>query len=214
MLHIQRFVVNMIQENCYLLYDERKCAMIVDCGAYFPEERKAICDFIKNEELTLTQMCNTHGHFDHLFGAHFICETYGVELQIAQTEESTFATANGQAATFFGQNIPVESCPVGRWLHDGDDITVGQTHWKAIATPGHTPGGLCFYCEKEKVLLSGDSLFRHEIGRCDLPGGSETQLVTALKDRILALPDDVVVLPGHGPQTTVGEERAHNPYLQ
>lgn len=214
MLYIKRFVVNMIQENCYLLYDEEKRATIVDCGAFFPEERKAIDDFIEKEKLTLTQMCNTHGHFDHLFGAHHIYESYGVKLQIAKDEEEIYATANLQAASFMGNALPVEPCPVGRWLHEGDEITIGQTRWRVIATPGHTPGGICLYCPTEKVLLSGDSLFRHEIGRCDLPGGSETQLIDVLKRKVLSLPGEVVVLPGHGPQTTIEEERTRNPYLR
>lgn len=213
-MQITRFVVNMIEENCYLLSDDKGQAALVDCGAFYPEERKAIADYIDQHKLTLTHLLNTHGHFDHLFGASFVYERYGLGPEMAEAERETYAAASEQMRQFIHRDLPLTTPPVARWLHDGDTVKVGDITLEVIATPGHTPGGICFYCAKEGVLFSGDSLFHHEIGRCDLPGGDLHQLITALKTRILPLPDTVKVLPGHGEATTIGDERANNPYLQ
>lgn len=214
MMQITRFVVNMIEENCYLFYDENGQAALVDCGAFYPEECRAISDFIEQHNLKLTHLLNTHGHFDHVFGASYIYEHYGIGPEMAATERTTYEAAGEQMRQFIHRDLPLTTPPVSRWLNDGDLIEVGSLSLRVIATPGHTPGGICFYCEREGILFSGDSLFHHEIGRCDLPGGSLTQLVTALKTRLLTLPDNVQVLPGHGETTTIGEERRCNPYLQ
>lgn len=203
----------MIEENCYLLYDETGEAALIDCGAFYPEEHKAIADFLANRNLKLTHLFNTHGHFDHLFGAYKVYEDYGVKVELCEDERPVYEQAVAQMRQFMHREIPLQLPPVGRYFKDGDELAVGGMTLKVIATPGHTPGGVCLYAEKEGVLFSGDSLFRREIGRCDLPGGSEVQLITALRTRILALPDEVQVLPGHGEATTVGEERQHNPYL-
>ena len=213
-MHITRFVVNMVEENCYLFYDDTREAAIIDCGALYPEEKQAISDFLSRNKLKLTHLINTHGHFDHIFGAEYIYAHYGVSIELSTAERATYESAHQQMVQFIHRDIPVQTPPVGRWLNDGDIIHVGNTSLQVIATPGHTPGGICFYCEQEGVLFSGDSLFHHEIGRCDLPGGNLHQLIDALKTRILPLPDTVKVFPGHGEATTIGEERMHNPYLQ
>ncbi len=205
----------MIEENCYLLHDsDSKDAALIDCGAFFPEERKAISDSIEQQGLKLTHLFNTHAHFDHLFGAGYIHDRYGVGIELCEAERSTYDSVGEQVKLFLHQQLPLQLPPVVRWFHDGDRLTVGPLTLEVIATPGHTPGGICFYDEADGVLFSGDSLFRHEIGRCDLPGGSLSSLVSSLKERILALPDEVKVLPGHGDATTVGEERRSNPYLR
>lgn len=215
MIQITRFVVNMIEENCYLFHDsDSREAALVDCGAFFPEERKAISDFIDQHDLKLTHLFNTHAHFDHIFGARYIYDRYGVGIELCEAERSTYESAADQSRLFMRQNLPLELAPVARWFHDGDKLTVGPITLEVIATPGHTPGGVCFYDAADGVLFSGDSLFRHEIGRCDLPGGDLHALVSSLKARILPLPDEVKVLPGHGDATTVGEERRLNPYLR
>ena len=213
-MHITRFIVNMIEENCYLVWDEAGQAALIDCSAFYPEEQKAISDFIAQKGLTLTRLLNTHGHFDHIFGASFVYDTYGVPIELCDAERQTYESSVEQMARFMHRPIPLQLPPEARYFKDGDKLQVGSLTARVIATPGHTPGGVCFYFEEEGVLFSGDSLFRGEIGRCDLPGGNEIQLIEGLRQRILTLPPEVQVLPGHGDATSIATERSSNRYLR
>lgn len=212
-IQIERFVVNMIEENAYLLYDDSREAVMIDCGAFYDEDKEAISTFIESKGLNLRRLLNTHAHFDHLFGADYIYNKYGVKVEVSEEEENTYKQAALQLKLFMHRDIPLLLPPLGPSFHDCDRIRTGNMELEVIATPGHSPGGVCFYCESERLLFSGDSLFRGSIGRCDLPGGNEGQLLTALKERVLALPDDVKVYPGHGESTTIGAERTGNAYL-
>ncbi len=203
----------MVSENCYLIADANGEAALIDCGAFYKEEREAVSRAISTSKLHLVRVLNTHAHFDHVFGLSYIYKEYGVKPQICEDERSTYIHAREQMMNFIGLDAPLELPPIGETFRHGDVLQVGTISLRVIATPGHTPGGVCFYSEADKVLFSGDSLFRHEIGRCDLPGGDGHALVSTLRERILALPDDVTVLPGHGEATTVGEERLHNRYI-
>ncbi len=214
MLTIKRFTVNLIEENCYILSDETREAVIIDCGALFPAEQETLRAYITEGKLTPRHLLCTHGHFDHVFGAQFVADTYGLQPEICADDLDTYAGSREQMRLFIRQDIPFSLPAPGPALHDGDTIAFGSHTLRVIATPGHTPGGVCFYCAEENALISGDSLFRHEIGRCDLPGGDERALVSALKRRLLVLPGQTKVYPGHGPATTIAEERAANPYLQ
>lgn len=212
-LNIQCFVVNMIEENCYILWDDSKEAVIVDCGAFYEEEKEQIRSFITEKGLTVRHLLNTHGHFDHVFGNAFISETYGINPQLSWDETDTYLVAAEQMRQFIHRDIPLTLPPIGRSLMDGDEIVFGNHTLRVISTPGHTPGGICFYCQQEGVLLSGDSLFLRCIGRCDLPGGNEQLLVESLRSKVLTLPEEVRVLPGHGPETTIANEKKNNIYL-
>ena len=193
-LCIERFVVNMIEENTYLLFDAHtRDAVLIDCGARSEEEHATIAERIEALNLHLTAQWNTHGHFDHIWGTQWAAEKFGAPLVIASDELPTLEAASRQAALFLHRDL-------------------GHV-FQVLATPGHTPGGICFYCAEEKVLLSGDSLFLESIGRCDLPGGDGPLLVKSLQERILSLPPDTEVLPGHGPTTTIDHERRFNPYV-
>ena len=213
MLNIQRFKVNFVEENCYVVSDETHEAVVIDCGAFFPEEREAIARYIADNQLTPRHLICTHGHFDHVFGAQFVVDTYGLHPELCVDEVTTYQQAVEQMQLFLHRSLPLTLPTVGVTFSDGSQIRFGSHQLRVIETPGHTPGGVCFYCETEKVLFSGDSLFRHEIGRCDLPGGNEAKLVRALKEKILTLPEDVKVLPGHDEATTVGDEKRANRYL-
>lgn len=213
-MEIIRFVCNMVQENCYLAYDETREAVLIDCGAYREEEREAIRKFLTDNKLHLALLINTHGHFDHIFGAQFVADTYGVNIRLSQEELPTYTAAREQMRTFMHRDLPLGLPTPGEPFRAGDVLQAGNMKFEVIATPGHTPGGVCFYVSKAGILFSGDSLFRGSIGRCDLPGGNLQSLVGSLRSRILALPDEVTVLPGHGDATTVGDERQHNPYFQ
>lgn len=213
-MQITRFVVNMIQENCYLAWDDTHEAVLIDCGAFYPEEQQSISNFIKEHELKLTHLWNTHGHFDHVFGASYIYKEYGVKIELSEKEKQTYENAGQLMMKGLHIDVPLELPPVGHYFKDGEKLRFGNTTFEVIETPGHTPGGVCFYSEEDGVLFSGDSLFRHGIGRCDLPGGSEESLLAALKTRILTLPEKVQVLPGHGELSTIAEERRMNAYLR
>lgn len=215
MIQITRFVVNMVEENCYVLYDDDSLeAAVIDCGAFYPEEKEAIADFIDGKKLKLRHVLNTHAHFDHLFGAKWLCDRYDLGLELPAGERETFGLVAQQTKLFLHREVPLELPLVTRWLRAGDVVEVGSIRLEVMSTPGHTPGGVCYYDAADAVLFSGDSLFYHEIGRCDLPGGSFTNLVTSLKERILTLPENVKVLPGHGKATRIGEEKRMNPYLR
>ena len=213
MLNIKRFIFNFIEVNCYLLWDETKEAVVVDCGAFGENEREELSRFIAENKLTLRHQIYTHGHFDHIFGAQHIADTYGILPTLYSKEAETYLAAAEQMQAFLHRSLPLSIPPVGCSLNDEEIIEFGTHKLKVIATPGHTPGGVCYYCAEEGVLLSGDSLFQCCIGRCDLPGGDESTLVNGLCKRILPLPDAVRVLPGHGPETTIAYERNNNPYL-
>lgn len=213
-MQIQRFVVNMIEENTYLLYDKKGNAALIDCGAFYPEEKSSIKNFIIDKQLNLTHLLNTHAHFDHLFGVDFICESFHISLEINRAEKDIYESAPLQTRLFMQQEIPLVLPSKVSFFNDGDVINIGNIKLTVISTPGHTPGGVCFYDEDHKILFSGDSLFRGQIGRCDFPGGNEHQLIKMLKERILTLPDDVQVFPGHGDSTTIGYERLYNPFLR
>lgn len=213
-MQITRFVVNMIQENCYLAWDETHEAVLIDCGAFYPEEQQSITSFINEHGLKLTHLWNTHGHFDHVFGASYIYKEYGVKIEMSEKEKQTYESAAQLMIKGLHLNVPLELAPVGHYFKDGEKLHFGNTTLEVIETPGHTPGGVCLYCEEEGVLFSGDSLFRHGIGRCDLPGGNEESLINALKTRILTLPEKVQVLPGHGDLSTIAEECRMNAYLR
>ena len=213
MVHIRHFAVNMLQENCYILSDDTGEAIIVDCGAYFDEEYAAIKVYIKGKGLRPVHHLLTHGHFDHVFGAKWLETTYGLRPEMAATDVDTYLMQPQQIERFLHRPFPLDLPDPGTTFTDGSTLRFGSHTLNVIATPGHTAGGVCFYCKEEDILLSGDSLFRSSIGRCDFPGSDGEMLVRTLREKILTLPPATRVLPGHGPDTTIAFERNHNPYL-
>ena len=213
MLKVQTFAVNFIDVNCYIISDETNEAVIVDCGAYADEEKAAISNYISQYGLKICHLLCTHGHFDHIFGSQFICDTYGIHPKLHIDDTETYYNAEIQMQMFLHRSFPLQIPSVEHFLKDGDCIKFGNHSIRVISTPGHTPGGVCYYIESENLLLSGDSLFQGSIGRCDLPGGNETSLKSNLRHKILTLPRNTRVLPGHGPSTTIDEEIRTNPFF-
>jgi len=209
MLQIKRFEFNLVGENTYLIYDETKEAAIIDCGAFSDAEKTLLNGFITQNQLSLKHLLNTHLHFDHSFGNKFIYDTYGIAPEYHQKEEE-IPNLKEQAARF-GIKITYEDVAAARYLEDGDIISFGNTELKAILVPGHSPGSLCFYSEENAVLFTGDVLFEEGIGRSDLWGGDSLQLVSGIKNKLLTLPEDTIVYPGHGPATTIKHEKRYNP---
>lgn len=212
MFKVQRFECNMLQENCYVVSDETRECVIIDCGAFYPEEKKEILEYIRDNDLTPKHLLATHGHLDHNFGNQFILDEFGLKVEIHRDDEDFITHSEEQAEKFFGLMSFGKLPEVGRLLTGNDTIHFGNHRFSIIETPGHSRGGVFFYCKEESVCFSGDSLFRGSIGRTDLNGGSMFMLIQSLRS-ISQLPDDTIVLPGHGPQTTIGTEVATNPFL-
>ena len=211
MLQIKIFEFNLISENTYLLYDETKEAVIIDCGAHSLSEETLLKDFISQNKLILKHLLNTHLHLDHTFGNKFIYDTYGLMPEYHRLEEQ-MPGLKIQAAKF-GMKIEENDWKAARYIEDGDTIAFGNSELKAILTPGHSPASLCFYSEDSGVLFSGDVLFEESVGRSDLWGGNHRQLISVIKNKLLTLPENTVVYPGHGTETTIKNEKMNNPYL-
>lgn len=213
MLEIKIFMCNLLQENTYIVSDDTKECVIIDCGAYYEEERTAIVQYIKENELTPKHLLCTHGHFDHNFGIDTIFQTFGLRAEIAAEDDYLVNDLNEQFMDIVGAPLRREFPKAGRFFEPDEVIHFGRHKLKVLKTPGHTPGGVVFYCEEEKVVFSGDTLFRMSIGRTDFKGGSYEDLMNSLKNVIAKLPADTVVYSGHGPKTIIGEELRYNPYL-
>ncbi|ETD21802.1 MULTISPECIES: MBL fold metallo-hydrolase [Prevotellaceae] len=212
MLNIKRIVCNMIQENCYIVSDDSKECIIVDCGAYYTNERKAIVEYIRKNELTPKHLVATHGHIDHIFGNNTIFEEFGLRAEVHTADKFLIELAAFQAEQIMGVRLEYDMPPIRKYLTDKDVIAFGNHIFTIIETPGHSPGSIFLYCEKEHVAFSGDTLFHYSIGRTDLEGGSMFQIIQSIR-MICQLPDDTVIYPGHGDKTTIGIELAGNPYM-
>lgn len=212
MIKIERFACNMLAENCYIVSDETQECAIIDCGAHTEAEQNAIATYIKDNRLRPVLLLGTHGHLDHHFGDSFIFHTYQLRPMLHKADGVFMENSSEMAQMMFG-NALSQPLPEGIYeLTNNMEVSFGQTTFKVIATPGHSKGSVCFYSSKEKVLFTGDTLFKGSIGRTDFPGGSMFQMVNSL--RLLAqLPDDTTLYPGHGEASTISFEVAHNPYM-
>jgi hydroxyacylglutathione hydrolase len=211
MLKIKSFVFSPIQENTYLLYNEFNECLVIDPGCYFPEEKDELRGFITQSNLMPQMLLNTHCHLDHVFGNKFVAETYQLTLQLHQKEKLLLDYAPTSGLMY---DMPFDNY-VGAYIYlkEGDIIKIGEDELKIIEAPGHSPGHICFYCAKQNFIISGDVLFNRSIGRTDLPGGNHEQLIKNIKEKLFVLPDETVVYSGHGPVTTIGEEKKYNPFL-
>lgn len=212
MIYIQQITCNMFQENCYIVHDDSSECIIIDCGAYYQQEKQAISKYIKDKQLKPVHLLATHGHIDHHFGDAFVEKEYGLLPEVHHADQFLMQNLHQQAEVL--ANIRwTESIPkVKRYLTKTDSITFGTHTLSIIETPGHSPGSIFFYCKDEHVAFTGDTLFKYSIGRTDLQGGSMFQMIQSLR-MISQLPDQTKVYPGHGPCTTIGTEVAGNPYL-
>jgi glyoxylase-like metal-dependent hydrolase (beta-lactamase superfamily II) len=211
MISIETFVFNPFMENTYLLHDDTGECIIVDAGCYEEAEKKEIREYIKDSGLNPVRLVNTHCHVDHVLGVRFLREKYQVPFCIHPLEKPILA-ATPMQGNFFGLE-PGPAADPDEFFEDGAVITFGRSALQAIHVPGHSPGSLVLYAEGEGFLLAGDVLFRGSIGRSDLPGGDHETLVQHIREKLLVMDPGIVVYPGHGPETTLGEERDHNPYL-
>lgn len=212
MLKIKTFTFNPIQENTYVVSDETGEAVVIDAGCYFPQEKEALKNYINNEGLTLKLVLNTHLHFDHQFGNRFLYETYGLKPH-AHRDDAFLLEKVVAGANIYGFPVMEDAMPVGHFLNEGDLIHFGSTTFECIHVPGHCPGHLVFHDAANQVIFAGDVLFRGSIGRTDLEKGNHSELINGITTKLMILPDATEVYPGHGPKTTIGDEKQYNPYL-
>lgn len=212
-LNIKRFVTNPIGENCYLIWDETRECAIIDCGAWEEDKEMKIVHFIEENQLLPRYALQTHMHFDHVLGLHFLHRRYGLNPMCHVLEQPVYEFVPTMVRDWFGMQVEEPLVPVLEYLTDGQEIQLGHSRIRVLFTPGHTPGGLCFFVPDDKILFSGDTLFQGSVGRTDFPGGNAETLFHAIRTKIFTLDADVKVYPGHGPATTVGDEQRFNPYL-
>ena len=212
MLTIKSFEFNPIQENTYILYNEFNDCILIDPGCYFDAEKEELVAFITDNKLAPKMLINTHCHLDHVFGNKFVSEKYTLTLQLHEKEKTVLAFAPTSGLMY---NMPFDNY-AGEFifLKEGDTINLGKDVLKVLLVPGHSPGSLAFYCAEDKFVISGDALFKNSIGRTDLPGGNHEQLLKSVKENLLTLPGETTVYSGHGPATTIDNEKINNPYLK
>lgn len=212
-MKIAIFQLSMFGINTYVVYDPqtRDCA-IIDPGMSTQRENEAVDNFIKKNDLTVTHLINTHLHIDHVFGNKHVSDTYDVKPQL-HADDMALGSRVKQQAQMFGMPESPENVEPGKYLKEGDIIHIGNGELKVLHVPGHSPGSIVLYDKKDGFAIVGDVLFQGSIGRTDLPGGNHQQLIEGIKEKLLTLPDDTVIYPGHGPHTTIGDEKRYNPYL-
>ena len=213
MIHIQQFVFNAFGENCTAAWDDKGFCAIIDPG-YTEKEREQLTGFISSNNLTPVCIMLTHGHFDHIYGAKDLAETYEIPIYMDLKETYSFEHTNTYVCGTYGLPLPqLPSAELLKNAAEGDVIEVGDLRFEVIETPGHSVGGLCFLERKEKTLFSGDTLFAGAIGRTDHPGGDYDILMQSIFTKLMHLDGDIAVIPGHGPDTDIATESMTNPFL-
>lgn len=199
-------------EHTYVLYDQTKACVIVDPGCYEPHEKKMLSAFIQTHELQVVQLLNTHCHIDHVLGNHYVKDIYQVKLAIHEQEVPLLASVASYAPQYGMMNY--EASKADSCLEEGDQVQFGETILEVLHVPGHSPGHIAFYNQETSMCFAGDVLFQGSIGRTDLPGGDHATLIQSIHQKIFSLSDKMVIYPGHGPITTIGEEKKTNPFCR
>lgn len=210
-MQVETFTFNPFQENTYVLYDNTKQCIIIDPGCYRTSEEQELFSFIDKNQLQPVAIVNTHCHIDHVFGVNWVKEKYGIPFYCHHGEIEGLKQVH-QYAQMYGISMAEVSLP-DQLISEKDEVLFGNTRLFARFTPGHSPASLCFIHKESKQMIAGDVLFKQSIGRTDLPGGDYKTLMKSIVNELLPLPDDYIVYSGHGPQTTIGDERNSNPFV-
>ena len=213
MMTVKTFACNQLQENTYVVSDDTRECVIIDCGAYYDDEFQAIQNYIDAQQLKPVHLLATHGQFDHNFGNNFVFKAYGLKVEISADDAYLINDLPGQFESMIGFPLHRDYPEVGHFFEDGEVIRFGNHTFEILKTPGHTPGGVTFYNQEESIAFTGDTLFRMSIGRTDFDRGSYQDIIASLQNVIGKLPPDTVVYSGHGPKTTIAEELQYNPYF-
>ena len=212
-MKIEKLTFNNFMENTFIVYDQTKECIIIDPGCYSEEEKDKLLSFINSNKLKPTLLINTHCHIDHIFGNNFVNKIWDVELAINKLDLEILNSAHVVAQSYGFNNYEPSPLP-SKYIKEGDFITFGQSKLKIIFTPGHAPGHISLYSQKDNFIISGDVLFMNSIGRTDLPGGDYEILIKTIKTKLLTLPEKTKVYCGHGPDTTIDNEKKNNPFLK
>ena len=215
-MQIKQFVFNPFGVNCYILGNDKDEAILIDPSVSNTREQTALTDYLKSEKLKVVRVLNTHLHLDHVLGNAFVERTFGIKAEAHKDDEFLLGLQKEQAQ-MFGLPCNDPAPALGNNLNDGDIVEIAEIRLQVIHVAGHSPGGLAFFCENPgkvngqdnvpPLLFSGDILFAGSRGRSDLYGGDEYALVSGIKNKLLKLPAETVVFPGHGPSTTIGDEK-------
>ena len=214
-MHLKHFVVNPFDVNAFVLSNDAGEAILIDPSVSRETERRALADYISSNNLKVVRLLNTHLHLDHVLGNAFVERTYGVKPE-AHEEDAFLLELQEEQSQMFGLPVEETSPALGDYLAEGDVVEILGISLRVFHIPGHSPGGLAFYCENPgevngkkapPLLFSGDILFAGSMGRSDLFGGDEEALVSGIRSKLMTLPAETLVFPGHGPSTTIGDER-------
>lgn len=206
------FVFSPFQANTYILDAGNGECIIIDAAMYTEEEKRELSDYLDTHKLHTLWILNTHGHLDHLFGTAFLKDKYQCGIA-GHADDDFLIRSSPEFASVYGLDSPTPPLP-DRHLNDGSELEIGNIHIKCIHVPGHSPGSLAYLIESEKLILTGDALFAGSIGRTDLPGGNYDTLIESIQSKLLIQKSDYTLLPGHGPKTSLNEEKQSNQFLK
>lgn len=206
-IKVKKYTVGAFATNCYFIINtDTKELLVVDPGA----EASMLEDEIQREQLKPAAVLLTHGHLDHASGAERLADTFGIKIYAHEAEKDTLTSPGMNLTSSF--RTP-ETFRADVFLKDGEHLTLAGCELEVLLTPGHTPGGCCYYLKEQDMLFSGDTLFCQSVGRTDFPGGSSSQLIRSIQQKLMGLPEHTVVYPGHMDQTSIGTEKVYNPFL-
>jgi glyoxylase-like metal-dependent hydrolase (beta-lactamase superfamily II) len=210
-MFIKTFTFNDFSENTYILYDETHECVIIDPGCNSLREQEELTDFISNANLKPMHLINTHCHIDHILGNQFVSEKYQLKLTSHKKEQAVLDAGQTTAMMY---HIPYTKSPdITIFIDEGDHVKFGKSELQVLFTPGHSPASVSLFCKESNILVVGDVLFQGSIGRTDLPGGNFETLTRVIRAKFFTLPDETVVYPGHGGDTTIGIEKRTNPFF-
>lgn len=212
-MNTKMMTVNPFGVNVYIVWDEKSLeTVVIDPGMMRDEERDMVTRFIAENNLHVTHVLLTHLHVDHISSARWLAEQTGCEVWGSELD-APLGLELPQQVAMFGLGIKVDPLTLDHSLADGDTIQIGDSTINVLHTPGHSLGGLSFYVSEDNVLFSGDTIFQSSVGRTDLTGGDMSTLINCIREKILTLPDETIIAPGHGYTTTVADEKCCNPFL-
>lgn len=206
-MKIDSLILGMICTNCYIVSDEAtKEAIVIDPA----DQADKIIDYLEAHGLSLKAILLTHGHFDHISGVKGLKRRFPVSVYANKEEEALLENPQWNGSF---QLIKPVTVVADEWMEEEKELVFGSLSCRVIETPGHTRGCVCYYFEKEQVLFSGDTLFLESVGRCDMATGNEQKIMESIQNKLMCLPDNIIVYPGHGDKTSIGYERKNNPFL-